>query len=52
MIKRIITDEELICATASVRDGMLRTLPEPQDCGGEFSAQFEEKIRKAKKAAQ
>ena len=52
MITRIITDEELISATALVRDSMLRTLPEPEDCTGEFSAQFEEKIRKLKKAAE
>ena len=52
MIKRMITDEELISATASVRDAMLRTLPEPEDCTGAFSAQFEEKIRKLKKAAE
>lgn len=52
MIKRIITDEELISAAASVRDAMLCTLPEPEGCAGAFTAQFEEKIRKAKKAAQ
>lgn len=52
MTKRIITDEELISATTLVRDSMLRTLPEPEDCTGEFSAQFEEKIRKLKKTAE
>ena len=52
MIKRIITDEELIAATALVRESMLRTLPEPEDCTGEFSAQFEEKIRKLRKVAE
>lgn len=52
MIKRIITDEELISATALVRESMLRTLPEPENCTGAFSAQFEEKIKKLKKTAE
>ena len=52
MIQRIITDEELISATALVRESMLRTLPEPENCTGEFTAQFEEKIRKLKKTAE
>ena len=52
MMKRIITDEELIFATALVRESMLHTLPEPENCTGEFSAQFEEKIRKLKKTAE
>lgn len=52
MMRRIITDEELISATALVQESMLCTLPEPEDCTGEFSAQFEEKIRKLKKAAE
>ena len=52
MIKRIITDEEMISATALVRESMLRTLPEPENCTGAFSAQFEEKIKKLKKMAE
>lgn len=52
MIKRIITDEELISATALVRESMLYSLPEPEACTGAFTAQFEEKIRKLKKTAE
>ena len=52
MIKRMITDEELISATALIRESLLRTLPEPENCTGEFTTQFEEKIRKLKKAAE
>ena len=52
MIKRMITDGELISATALVRESMLRTLPEPKDCTGEFTPQFEEKIKKLKKTAE
>jgi len=52
MIQRMITDEELISATALIRESMLRTLPEPEDCTGAFSAQFEVKIVKLKKTAE
>ena len=52
MMRRIITDEELISATALVRESMLYTLPEPEDCTGAFTAQFQEKIRKLKKTAE
>lgn len=51
MIKRLITDEELSIAAAMVSDSMLRSLPEPEECTGVFTAQFEEKIEKLKKTA-
>lgn len=51
MIKRFITDDELTIAAAMVSDTMLRSLPEPEECTGKFTAQFEEKIEKLKKAA-
>lgn len=50
MITRYISDEDLIVATALVSDSMLRALPEPEDCVGQFSKQFEERIEKLKKA--
>lgn len=49
MITRMISDEELVKATALVREAMISSLPEPQDCTGEFSEQFEERIKKLKK---
>lgn len=49
MIKRIIADEELICATALVRESMLRTLPEPEECTSVFTPQFEDQIQKLRK---
>lgn len=51
MTKRFITDEELVVATTMVSEAMLRALPEPEDCIGQFTAQFEEKIEKLKKTA-
>ena len=45
MTKRFITDEELVVATTMVSEAMLRALPEPEDCIGQFTAQFEEKNR-------
>ena len=51
MTKRFITDEDLTIATAMVSEAMLRSLPEPEDCTGQFTSQFEEKIEKLKKAA-
>ena len=51
MTKRFITDDELTIATAMVSDAMLRALPEPEECIGQFTTQFEEKIEKLKKAA-
>ena len=51
MTKRFITDEELVVATTMVSEAMLRTLPEPEECTGQFTAQFEEKIEKLKKTA-
>lgn len=51
MTKRFITDEELAIATAIVSETMLRSLPEPEECTGQFTAQFEEKIEKLKKTA-
>lgn len=51
MITRYISDEDLIAATALVSDSMLRALPEPEDCVGQFSKQFEERIEKLKKSA-
>ena len=50
MTKRFITDEELTIATAMVSEAMLRALPEPEECTGQFTVQFEEKIEKLKKA--
>ncbi len=49
MTKRLITDEELAIATAMVSDAMLHSLPEPEECTGQFTSQFEEKIEKLKK---
>ena len=51
MTKRFITDDELTIATAMVSEAMLRSLPEPEECTGQFTTQFEEKIEKLKKAA-
>lgn len=51
MITRYISDEDLIAATALVSDSMLRALPEPEDCVGQFSKQFEERIEQLKKSA-
>ena len=51
MTKRFITDEELVVATTMVSEAMLRALPEPEECIGQFTAQFEEKIEKLKKTA-
>lgn len=51
MITRYISDEDLIIATALVSDSMLRSLPEPEDCMGQFSKQFEAGIEKLKKSA-
>ena len=51
MTKRFITDEELVVATTMVSEAMLRALPEPEECMGQFTAQFEEKIEKLKKTA-
>ena len=52
MITRMLSDEELINATALVREAMVSSLPEPQVCTGEFSEQFEERIKKLKKTAE
>ena len=52
MITRMLSDEELINATALVREAMVSSLPEPQACTGEFSEQFEERIKKLKKKAE
>lgn len=52
MTTRIISDEDLIVATALVSESMLRALPEPEECTGHFSAQFEERIEKLKKSAE
>lgn len=52
MTKRFITDEELTIATAMVSEAMLCALPEPEECTGQFSAQFEERIEKLKKSAE
>ena len=52
MITRMLSDEELINATALVREAMVSSLPEPQACTGEFSEQFEERIKKLKKMAE
>ena len=51
MITRMISDEELVKATALVQAAMLASLPEPEDCTGEFSDQFEAKIENLKKTA-
>lgn len=51
MTKQFITDEELTIATAMVSEAMLRSLPEPEECTGQFTIQFEEKIEKLKKTA-
>lgn len=51
MITRMISDEELVKATALVQAAMLASLPEPEDCTGEFSEQFEVRIDKLKKTA-
>lgn len=51
MITRYISDEDLIAATALVSNSMLRALPEPEDCVGQFSKQFEERIELLKKSA-
>lgn len=51
MTKRFITDDELTIATAMVSEAMLRSLPEPEECTGQFTTQFEEKIEKLKKEA-
>lgn len=51
MTKRFITDEELVIATNMVSEAMLRALPEPGDCTGHFTAQFEERIEKLMKTA-
>lgn len=52
MTKRFITDDELTIAAAMVSEAMLRALPEPEECTGQFSAQFEERIEKLKKSAE
>ena len=52
MIKRIITDEALKIATAMVSEAMLCTLPEPEDCVGQFTPQFDERIERLKKTAE
>ena len=49
MIKRFITDEELTIATALVSESMLRALPDPEDCTGYFTVQFEARIEQLKK---
>ena len=51
MVHRMITDEELIVAAAQVRESMLCVLPEPRECTGQFSSQFEAKIEKLRKTA-
>lgn len=51
MTKRFITDEELVIATTMVSEAMLRALPEPEECTGHFTPQFEKNIEKLKKAA-
>lgn len=51
MTQRFITDDELTIAAAMVSEAMLRSLPEPEECTGQFSSQFEEKIEKLKKTA-
>lgn len=51
MTKCFITDDELTIATAIVSEAMLRSLPEPEECTGQFTTQFEEKIEKLKKSA-
>lgn len=52
MTKRFITDDELTIAAAIVSEAMLRALPEPEECTGQFSAQFEARIEKLKKTAE
>lgn len=48
MRSRILSDQELSLAAGAVRDAMLHTLPQPQECTGTFSSQFEEKIEHLK----
>lgn len=51
MTKRFITDKELTIAAAMVSESMLRALPEPEECTGQLTAQFEENIEQLKKTA-
>lgn len=51
MITRFISDEDMVIATTLVSESMLNTLPEPEDCMGQFSKHFEERIEELKKAA-
>ncbi len=45
MILRKFSENELKLAAAQVRGAMLSSLPEPQDCTGQFSDEFERKIQ-------
>ena len=45
MILRKFSENELKLAAAQVRGAMLSSLPEPQDCTGQFSEEFERKIQ-------
>ena len=49
MMKRIISDKDLVAAAAAVRKSMLLALPEPENCTGVFSREFEEKTEKLKR---
>lgn len=45
MILRKFSENELKLAAAQVRGAMLSSLPEPQNCTGQFSEEFERKIQ-------
>ena len=48
MILGKISDNQLKLAAAQVRGAMLSSLPEPQDCAGQFTEEFERKIQNLK----
>lgn len=48
MILGKFSENQLKLAAAQVRGAMLSSLPEPQDCAGQFSEEFERKIRNLK----
>ena len=48
MILGKISENQLKLAAAQVREAMLSSLPEPQDCAGQFTEEFERQIRNLK----
>jgi len=44
--EKVFTDQDLVVAAGIVRQSMLDALPEPEACTHEFSAQFQEKMKR------